>query len=323
MGRGFVVGDVVVVLNFHGRADTEACVASLVTGAPAATVLVVDNGSHDGTVDSVRRQWPHVATIQNEVNLGFAGGMNTGLRWALDHGAETITVLNNDTLVPVGVMDRLIATARTGAAVSPESGGAYYADGSERVWFGGGTIDGATGLARHQSDAELAKLALRDGLRATTTLAGCCVTASADTWRRVGLFDERYFLNFEDSDWSLRAAAAGVPLVVDPTIHIHHRVSASFVGAYSYLGLYYYARNGLLFVRGRQRGTARQAAIFLRRHVVPGLGHHARTRDWTELARRSVIVSAALASYASSQFGRAPRWLERRAAAWSRQGQPE
>lgn len=113
-------GDVVVVLNFHGQADTEKCVETLVAGSPRTTVLVVDNGSHDGTVELVSTRWPQVHTIQNLENLGFAGGMNTGLRWALDSGAETVTVLNNDTLIPPGAMDRLFDMARTGAAVSPE-----------------------------------------------------------------------------------------------------------------------------------------------------------------------------------------------------------
>lgn len=305
---------VVVVLNFHGREDTEACVASILDGSSSALVLVVDNGSHDGTVESVRSRWPDVETIQNADNLGFAGGMNTGLRWALDRDAEAVTVLNNDTVVPPGVLERLVDVARSGGAVSPE---VRYADGTDRVWFGGGVIDDRTGLARHQSDVELADVPLVDGLRPSMTLAGCCVTASSSTWRRVGLFDERYFLNFEDSDWSVRASRVGVSLNVDPSVHIDHRVSASFVGAYSYLGLYYYCRNGLLFIRKQLGGTPRQAATFVRHHVAPALIRRARQREMRELIRCAVVVGAAFASYGTSSFGRAPRWLEARAGAWA------
>lgn len=306
-------GDVVVVLNFHGRADTEKCVESLVGGSPHTTVLVVDNGSHDGTVESVANRWPEAHTIQNRENLGFAGGMNAGLRWALDSGADTVTVLNNDTLIPPGVMDRLVAVARTGAAVSPE---VRYADGTEKVWFGGGTVDLATGLARHLSDAELAEIPVQNGLRPSTTLAGCCVTATAETWESVGLFDERYFLNFEDSDWSIRATRAGVPLVVDPSVYIHHKVSASFTGAYSYLGQFFYTRNGLLFIRQSFGGSRAQALRFLRHHIVPGLAQHARRRDWVELRRRSTVVGAALWCRTRGSYGPAPEWLQRRARGW-------
>ena len=59
-----MAGHVVIVLNFHGREDTLRCVDSLVSGSPEAAVLVVDNGSHDGTAAEVRRRWPQVATVE-------------------------------------------------------------------------------------------------------------------------------------------------------------------------------------------------------------------------------------------------------------------
>lgn len=296
--------DVVVVLNYKGRTDTLDCLQSLVAGSPAAEVLVVDNGSDDGVLSLVRQRWPNVHTLQLEENRGFAGGMNAGIRWAIEAGADTVTVLNNDTLVPPGVIGALSSRATSGCAVSPE---VRYADGSGRVWFGGGSVDPATNLAHHLQDEQLAP-ADATGLRATETLAGCCVTATAATWQRVGLFDERYFLNFEDSDWSLRATEAGIPLVVDTRVHIDHRVSASFTGPYAYLGLYYYARNGLLFGRERCRGTWVQAARFLRRHVLPSLRRHG--RDPTEYLLRVVILATALIDFARRRMGRAPAWLE-------------
>ncbi|WP_435203671.1 glycosyltransferase [Janibacter sp. GS2] len=306
---------VVVVLNFHGRDDTERCVASLVEGSPEAAVLVVDNGSHDGIVASVERRWPGVRTIQNQDNLGFAGGMNTGLRWAIGNGAKTVTVLNNDTIIPRGAIAALAAAASGGRAVSPE---VHYADGSDEVWFGGGAIDDRTGLARHLSNAELVH-APRDasGRRPTDVLAGCCVTAEADTWLRVGLFDERYFLNFEDSDWSLRARAAGVDLFVDQGIVIHHEVSASFTGAYSYLGLFYYSRNGLLFIRDRINGSLLQRCRFLRHHVAPDPVGRWRRGQRRDAARRAAVVAVAVCCQLRHRYGRAPRWLEQQAGRWS------
>ena len=304
---------VVVVLNYHGREDTERCVSSIVGGSPEATVLVVDNGSDDGTLESVARRWPGVSTLGNPDNLGFAGGMNSGLRWALERGAETITVLNNDTTLPAGALAALAEVAGEGHAVTPE---VRYADGSERVWFAGGVIDRTTGLARHLSTAELGGVDAR-GRRATDMLAGCCITARAATWRTVGLFDERYFLNFEDSDWSVRARQAGVDLVVDTGVVIHHAVSASFTGAYTYLGLFYYTRNGLLFVRERVPGQRLRAARFVRRHVVPDVVGRLRSGRWTEGGRRGLVVLAAIWCWSRGVHGRAPRWLEERARRWS------
>lgn len=308
--------DAVIVLSYFGVQDTEACVQSLVSGSPEAIVLVIDNGSFDGVLGRVATRWPQVATLQTGTNLGFAGGMNQGIRWALDAGADTITVLNNDTVVPPGAIAGLARVAQSGVAVSPE---VRYADGTERVWFGGGVIDQPTSLARHLSDDEIADRHMNSEgpLRPTEIMAGCCVTATARTWRRVGLFDERYFLNFEDSDWSVRAGLKGVPLVIDPQIVIYHRVSASFTGAYSYLGMFYYTRNGLLFGSSRRHWEVMARLRFLRRCVLPVIGGDLRRRAWTEASRHGLVLAVAVAGHLFHRYGRAPRSLENLAAGWS------
>jgi len=274
-------------------------------------VLVVDNGSRDGVLDDVTDRWPEVHTLQTGDNLGFTGGMNSGLAWALDHGATTVTVLNNDTIVPPGALDAAVACARSGlVAVSPEI--RYAARGG--VWFGGGTVDVATGLARHLTDAEILDRYPGLGLRDVDTLAGCCVTAAAGTWRLIGAFDDRFFLLFEDADWSQRARSVGVQLLVDPSVYIDHAVSASFTGVSARLGLYYYVRNGLLFSErwgptGRRRLA--RAYRFMRWHVV---GHA--TGPWREGRRREatsagLIVFLGVTHHLVRRYGRAPLLLER------------
>lgn len=327
---------VVVVLSYRGRADTLRCVASILDapgapGSPAADaprVLVVDNGSHDGVLAAAARRWPAVATLQTGTNLGFAGGMNAGVRRALADGAAVVTVLNNDTVVAPGALGRLAARAAGGrVAVSPE---VRYLDAPGRVWFGGARLDPHDGLPRHLSARETAALRARATARRETRdddpypvdlLSGCCVTASAAVWDAVGGFDERYFLDFEDSDWSVRARRAGVRLEVDPRAVVHHAVSASFVGAYSYLGLYYYARNALLFARtgGRhpRRGRhALQVARLLRYRLLPLPVRAARQDGVLDGARRALVLTAALGAHAARRYGRAPAWLERSAAGW-------
>lgn len=303
---------VVVVLNWFGRDDTLACVDSLRDGSPEAVVLVVDNGSFDGTLEEVVLTRPGVHTLQTGRNLGFTGGMNAGLGWALGRGAAVVTLLNNDTLVPPGVMARLAAVAETGVAVSPV---VTYADDPSRAWFAGGEVDRRTGLPHHGPSVRLAALD-EDGLRPTEVLAGACLTASDATWRRVGLLDERFFLLFEDSEWSRRAVASGIPLRVDARSVVRHRVSASFGGHMSYLGLFYYVRNGLLFLRTGRAG-APTSVRFLREHVLPQVrsgGSDARG----DLLRRAAVVAAALATYALRRFGEAPGPVRAAAARWTR-----
>ncbi|MEN5074867.1 glycosyltransferase family 2 protein [Isoptericola cucumis] len=310
----------VVVLSWHGRHDTLRCVDSLVAGSPATDVLVVDNGSDDGVLDAVTERWPHVATLQTGDNLGFAGGMDRGLAWGLERGYGLLTVLNNDTLVDPGALDRLAALATAGAvAASPRIvrlGAGPDGAGDGDLWFAGAVLDDVDGLPRHRSAAEAAaELAAGEPFGADL-LTGCCVCATAATWRHVGGFDARYFLDFEDSDWSLRARQRGVRLVVDPGAVVRHRVSASFTGPASYLGTFYYARNALLLA-GRWHASGVRRWGVLRHRVLPRPVRTWRDHGPREGLRTAVVVATALAAHVVGAHGRAPRALEALAATWA------
>lgn len=312
--------DVVVVLSFHGRDDTIECVESLVNGSPEAAVLVIDNGSFDGVLEAVRDRWPDVGILQTGRNLGFSGGMNAGLRWALGRDARSVTVLNNDTTVPPGAIAALVARVCRGLVlVSPE---VRYAGDRGRVWFGGGVIDRDSCLPRHLTPDELDAQPVGDaGTRTSQILAGCCLTASADTWRQLGLFDDRFFLTFEDSELSVRATRRGVELVVDTAVVIHHKVSASFVGAYAYLGLFYYARNGLLFGALHRPRDVLARIRFLRRHVVGQVAEPLRQKSLAEAVRRTMIIALAVLFHLLRRYGEAPEWLTVRARRWAGRSQ--
>lgn len=297
---------VVVVLNWHGRDDTLECVRSLLGSDAALRVLVVDNGSFDGTLDELAAV-DRVDLLQLPRNVGFSGGMNRGIERALETGADVITILNNDTLVPPGAMTRLAELATGRVAVSPT---VMYRDEPDRVWFAAGTLDMPDGYPHHASVAELAPCV--DSVRTTQLLAGCCITASAATWQCAGLFDERFFLNFEDSEWSLRAQSRGIRLLVACDVRIRHAVSASFTGAAATLGSFYFQRNGLLFSKIAGAGLAARLR-FVRRFGLAGL----RRLSWRDRARAFVVAGWSVACYATRKFGEAPTGLQRRAAAWN------
>ena len=92
----------IVVLSWNGREDTLACLRSLQRiERTDVSVVCVDNGSSDGSVEAVREQFPEVELIENGRNLGYAGGNNVGIRRALEAGAGWVVLLNNDaTLAP-------------------------------------------------------------------------------------------------------------------------------------------------------------------------------------------------------------------------------
>ncbi|MFN3866109.1 MAG: glycosyltransferase family 2 protein [Demequina sp.] len=301
---------VVVVLSWHGRADTLRLVEALAPREATSDILVVDNGSYDGVLDEASARWPEVHTLQTGANLGFAGGMNRGIAWALERGATFVTVLNNDTVVGPGAIAALEAAAAQGAVVSPEI---YRIDDPSVLWFGGASIDERDKVPGHVAAGALGVAS--HGLRPSPVLAGCCLTASRDTWQSVGLFDERYFLNFEDSDWSVRAAAAGHDLVVDTRVRILHAVSASFTGAARLLSTYYFVRNGLLFNRV-VGGSLVSRVHFVRQRALHTIAAERRGGRHREARREALMVAWAIASYATGRFGPAPAALQRRVDRW-------
>jgi GT2 family glycosyltransferase len=302
-----------VVLNWNGVADTLECLASLRESLAPLYAIVVDNGSTGPDVEQIRASGLADVVIETGVNLGYAEGNNIGLRHALDsvEGFEVAGVLNNDTLVDpqcFGTLAEHLDSADGGyRALAPTM---LYADNPTKPWFAGGIID--QGWPRHLRPHELD--AYDKPLRASEWLTGCCILARTTTWRHVGLFDSRYYLIFEDCEWSFRARREGVELLVATQSTILHKVSRSFTsGPASLLGSFYFIRNGLRFDWAYRRQYLLQ---FMWHHLLrPTLAEVRRLRWKQEL----VFGWLGAVAFASGQEGRAPelvmRFAERRAPA--------
>ena len=274
-----------VVLNWNGADDTIACLRSLRASTVSPQTIVIDNGSTDDSVRRIRDSGLADELVESPSNLGYAGGNNIGLRLALEQGFLVIAVLNNDTLVENDALEMLLGPLLAGEriAVNPDI---RYLDQPDRSWFAGGTVD--RGWPRHLQPYELS--GAPNGLRPTGCLTGCCIVASRDTWQRVGLFDESYFLIFEDSDWSMQALRNGVALFVVTDSRIRHRVSSSFeAGPASLLGVFYFVRNGLRFER---RYFPRDLPRFAYQWVVRATPTLARAGRFDELAFRWLGAAA-------------------------------
>jgi GT2 family glycosyltransferase len=286
----------VVVLNWRNAPDTVECLQSLRTQSTPIDIIVVDNDSGDGSLEVIRGSGLATSVLPSPENLGYAGGNNLGIRHALEAGYRVVGVLNNDVLTREAAVPQLVSRCLDDSQPAAYSPRINYA-GSDHIWFAGGVID--RGMPRHLQAGEILE---RSGLARTATLSGCCIFAPADVWRRVGLFDERYFLIFEDSDWSARALAAGVTLLVDHEAVIDHKVSRSFSGAaMSRIGTYFYARNGLRYFATHQRRHIHRFAY--ERILRPLMSPH------TPLRATKDPVIRALADWARGRFGNAPEAL--------------
>lgn len=217
-----------ILLNWNGYALTRDCIHSLQTVTTAGLhLVVVDNGSSDGSVAKLRAAFPNITVLESEINLGFAGGVNLGMRHALAAGADYILLLNNDTVVAADFLDQLLAQARPRTILAPAI---YYFDEPDRVWSVGG---GFSDLLLEMTGNHGRHLELRDQPLARQFLTGCAMLLPRSIVDEVGFFDERFFMYYEDQDFCLRARQAGYELFTIPTAKIWHKVSASSGGNHS------------------------------------------------------------------------------------------
>jgi GT2 family glycosyltransferase len=248
----------IVVLNWNGGADTIACLQSLDRLLyRERRIVLVDNGSTDGSVGMLRgATWESkVEIIETGKNLGYAGGNNLGIRYAVDCGADFVLVLNNDTTVDPMLLNELIGAANR----HPEAGcfgpWIFYTHDPERLWFAGAVWD-SDSLAFAQRGKD--RVASDVSVQATNTdyVCGAALFLRANVARQIGLFDERFFLVFEESDWCYRARRAGFACLMVPSARVWHKVGASFGSEASPLRTYFSARNKLLWA---ERNVSRQA----------------------------------------------------------------
>jgi GT2 family glycosyltransferase len=298
---------VVIVLNWNGCTDTLACLASLArVEYSKMTVLVVDNGSTDGSEETIRREFPELSFLQTGSNLGFAGGNNEGLRWALERGADYALLLNNDTEVEPSFLGPMVALAQSDPKIGIVGSSIAYHHTPDRLWaFGGGRFDIATGWVRH-IQRPVASDALRSEGHREFYLTGCTMLLRRGLLEEVGVLDESYFHFCEDVDLCLRAKAAGYSIAVAGDSRLTHKVSAT-TRVSSPLFLYYNLRSRLTLVRrhGPAGAPSRWAVMILwlrlwRPALFSGLG----VAGWQAL-------SAAWRDYLEQRTGPAPaEWSE-------------
>ena len=241
-----------LTLNWNRADETLACLETLAAQTfPRLRLLVVDNGSTDDSAARIRAAFPQVEVLTNRRNLGFAAGANVGLRRALAAGADLVFLVNNDTLIDAPAVEHLVAHMR------PEVGIAapliYYADEPERIWSAGGQVRRLL-LEKYDDRQGQVDWGGWTGPLERDFVTGCGVMLSRRLLERVGLFDERFFMYYEDSDLCLRARRAGFRILVVPQARMWHKVARSSGGRDSANERYWMARSSVLFFRKHARG---------------------------------------------------------------------
>ncbi len=237
----------IVVVNWNGKKVTLECLASLQQlTTPDVRIVLVDNGSSDGSAEAIRETFPGVDVLALASNRRFAGGNNAGIAHALAMGADHVMLLNNDTVVAPDVVARLLDRFTQDPRCGMAAPKIFYADPPDRLWFAGGEISFWTGTMRHTGIRE-ADHGQYDTPREIGYATGCCILTSREVIQRAGVLDESFFMYTEDADWSMRVRAAGYRILYEPRARVWHKLSVSAGGHLSLFKLRNKALSNLRF----------------------------------------------------------------------------
>lgn len=222
----------VVILNWNLPDDTIACVRSVMAAIPAGgdvRILVVDNGSTDDSVARLHQAFGQTGApidlLETHANLGFAGGMNAGIRAALAQGAQSVLLLNNDTLIDPAMIQHLVDALAQHPAAGLAGPVIYYHDAPNQIWRFGDNEHPWLPIPRRIPDV---RVAAGTGDPVTVDyITACAMLARKEVFDRVGYLDERFFFYFEDADFCRRVRAAGFAILGVPRAKMWHKVSVS------------------------------------------------------------------------------------------------
>lgn len=259
-----------IVLNYDGREVTLQAVESLLAMTyPAFDVLVVDNGSTDGSQQALAEAFPAVAQVRAAENRGPARGINLGIRWALARGYEYLLILNNDIEVDPAMLGEMVAVAETDPAIGCVGPKAYYYWERQRIWSAGGVIRFREAVTAERGEGEVDR-GQWDRDRDTGYVNGCAMLVRRRAVEAAGLWDPLYFLGVEDADFCMRVRRAGYRCRYAHRARLWHMVARTAGG----------------YKPARTFQTGRNTALFLRRWAGP--------RGWVK-ALAAIAVSLPLA----------------------------
>jgi GT2 family glycosyltransferase len=270
---------VAVVLNWNGRDETLACLESLAgSDWPNLTTIVVDNGSEEEIESAVAERFGDVLLLRNSTNLGFAGGMNTGIHRALTMGADYVLLLNNDTVADEAMVRVLVEAAIKRPDTGIVSPLEFFRDSPEIVSSAGLRCDPRRAYQGPPLGMGERDLGQFRGVREADASSGTAMLVPVAVVREVGLLDEALYLYTEDVDWALRMRSAGRRVYVALGARIWHGIATSSGGEDSPRLTYYQTRNSFVVTARHAPMRGPRAAIRHCEILIANLLHAVRCR---------------------------------------------
>lgn len=254
---------IIIIVHYKDNLNTLECLNSLKKANIkkfSVETLIIDN-SGNGSLEKalIRDKLLNIQFLNPKENLGFATGNNLGIETALRKNPQYIILLNNDTIVSPDFLNTLIGFSQRNQETGLVSPKIYFAPGYEFhqnkyskkdrgkvIWYAGGKIDWANVTAFHIGVDEVDRGQFNTPI-SVDFATGCCLLIKREVIDRIGVFDNNYFLYFEDVDYCIRARIAGFNIKYCPDAFIWHKNATSSGKPGSNLHLYYQTRNRLYF----------------------------------------------------------------------------
>jgi GT2 family glycosyltransferase len=257
----------IILLNWNGKKDTIPCLESLTkVKYPSFETVIVDNGSTDDSVSAIKQSFPDITLLETKKNLGYAGGNNVGIQYALDRKADFILLLNNDTIVDPEILDAFVKQAE----LHPKAG--IFGSWPKR-FYEPELLDHLGGkwnlkLGKFDLIGYKEKECRYEGELDYVT--GCAIMIRREVIEKIGLLEPDFFLFWEEADFCMRAKRAGFQIHVCPEAKLLHKVSASFIGGAPHSN-YFWWRNRFLWIE--RNCTPKEKRTLYWKVLLPEIAH--------------------------------------------------
>jgi GT2 family glycosyltransferase len=216
-----------VITHWNALDDTSECVKSVLASSyDNVATVVVDNGSTDGSADTIEQNYPQITMLRTGENGAITAAYNHGMQYALDHSADYVLMLNNDTVVEAQMITLLVNSAENDANVGVVTPKCYYFEPPDVIWFAGGRRSrfdfGA--LDTHEGERDASENS-QPGEVDYAWASG--MLFKRELLEKMGLFDTRFYLYYDDIDICVRAQQAGYRIWYEPQALMWHKVSFS------------------------------------------------------------------------------------------------
>lgn len=252
----------IILVNYNGYEDTIECIDSIIVNRYRNyKIIVVDNASTDDSRDMLIQKYNNhndIHIIFNNENVGFSGGNNIGIKYALQENPDFIMLLNNDTIIDVDAINNIIEVAKDNHSNKIYTGKIKLYKDKSRIWYGGGSYKKWRGTSIHRHEGEV-DCKSNNVMCNVDFICGCYLLIDTLSIKKIGYLPEEYFLYSEDLDLSLNALNKGFDLIYVPSSVIYHKVSSS-TSKFAEFTQYYMIRNRFYVIKKYNNGFSKVTA---------------------------------------------------------------